>query len=742
MPSSGHIIIVDNNPVDADMLQELLEDNGYRVEKKADGQNALTNISEAKPNLVLLGDSLPDINPFSLLAQLRKSEQTKYIPVIFLTALDNHDTRIKGVELGDDLITKPFEAREVLARVERQVTVSKVRMALRESETKFRSVMESAIDAIISADAAGVIRSWNNASAALFGFSEDEAIGRPLELIIPERYRKLHQEGIQRVTSGGPSRVIGKTVEVAAVRKNGSEFPVELSLATWFLDEARYYTGIIRDISERKQAEQKFRSVTESAVDAIISADHTGNIISWNNAATRILGFTSEEAIGQRLEIIIPQRFHEPHRQGMQRVTAGGESRVIGKTVELFARTKAGTEVPIELSLATWTVREEIYYTGIIRDIRERKQAEDALRKSEEKYRRIVETAGEGFILLNEQMTIIDANTAICQLLNYGINEIIGKTPLDFASPKYKERFLTHRTDLIRKNYLRTESELVNNTGHRIPVLMHAGVLRNDVGDAIGYMIFVTDLTYQKKALALAGEVQKSLLPHHAPPVKGLDVAGRNISCEEIGGDYYDFILPAGEGKQRLSVVVGDIAGHGLDAALLMTSARAFLRMRASQPGTISDILGAMNRHLCSDLEDTGHFMTLFFLTVDSEHKHIEWARAGHDPAIFYDPARDDFANLQGEGLALGVDENADYPISSRSELSPGQVIAVGTDGIWEARNNNQAMFGKTRFQDLIRRHHRLSADDILNAVFEALRKHTRGVHQDDDMTLVIIKVE
>jgi sigma-B regulation protein RsbU (phosphoserine phosphatase) len=625
-----------------------------------------------------------------------------------------------GVELGDDLITKPFEAREVLARVERQVTVSKVRMALRESETKFRSVMESAIDAIISADASGVIRSWNNASTALFGFTEDEAIGRPLELIIPERYRKLHQEGIQRVSSGGLSRVIGKTVEVAAVRKNGSEFPVELSLATWFLDKERYYTGIIRDISERKQAEQKFRSVTESAV----------------------LGYTSEEAIGQRLEIIIPQRFHEPHRKGMQRVTAGGESRAIGKTVELFARTKAGTEIPIELSLASWTVRDEIYYTGIIRDIRERKQAEEALRKSEEKYRRIVETAGEGFILLNEQMKIIDANTAFCQLLNYGINEIIGKTPVDFASPKYKERFLTHKADLIRKNYLRTESELVNNTGHRIPVLMHAGVLRNDVGDANGYMIFVTDITYQKKALALAGEVQKSLLPHHPPSVSGLDIAGRNISCEEIGGDYFDFIQPTGVAKQSLNVVVGDIAGHGLDAALLMTSARAFLRMRASQPGTISDILGAMNRHLCSDLEDTGHFMTLFFLTVDLEHKYIEWARAGHDPALFYDPERDDFEKLQGEGLALGVDKNADYPISSRTGLRPGQVIAVGTDGIWEARNRNQSMFGKRRFQDLIQRHHRLSADDILNAIFGALRNHTRGVHQDDDMTLVIIKVE
>jgi PAS domain S-box-containing protein len=387
MPDRGRILIINDNPSSADMLRKLLENNGYIVNEANRGGDALAAIPSAEPNLVLLDDHLPDINPFTLLEKLKADQDTLYIPVIFMTSTDDARARVKAVELGDDLITKPFESREVLARVERQVTVSKVRMALRESETKFRSVMESAIDAIISADVSGNIRSWNSAATALFGFTEEEVIGQPIELIIPDRFRKSHREGLHRVSSGGPSRVIGKTVEVAALRKNGGEFPVELSLATWFLDKDRYFTGIIRDISERKQAEQKFRSVTESAIDAIISADHTGNIVSWNNAATRILGYTPEDAIGQRLELIIPERFHEAHRKGMQRVTAGGESRVIGKTVELFARTKSGEEVPIELSLSTWTVRNDRYYTGIIRDIRERKQAEEALRLSEQALR-------------------------------------------------------------------------------------------------------------------------------------------------------------------------------------------------------------------------------------------------------------------------------------------------------------------------------------------------------------------
>jgi len=387
LSSRGLVFVVDDDPAGAEELQRLLAKEGYSTETVAHGTNALETIAAGQPDLVLLNAQISDTDPFALLNELKENQQARDIPVIFVTTLDDLETRVKGLESGDDLIIKPFDVREVLARIERQVTVSKVRMALRESEAQFRSVMESAIDAIISADSEGNIRSWNSAATALFGLTEAEVIGQPIELIIPERFRHSHEEGIRRVSSGGESHVIGKTVELAAIREDGTEFPVELSLATWFLDEKRYYTGIIRDISERKQAEQKFRSVTESAIDAIISADHVGEIISWNKAATNILGYTEEEAIGQRLELIIPERFHEMHRSGMARFTQTGEAHVIGNTVELAACTKRGEEVPIELSLSTWTVRDERYFTGIIRDIGERKRAEEALRQSEQALR-------------------------------------------------------------------------------------------------------------------------------------------------------------------------------------------------------------------------------------------------------------------------------------------------------------------------------------------------------------------
>jgi len=385
--TQGIVCIIENDTRRFKELQKILTKNDYTVIRVAADDGSFSTIVDTEPDLVLLSAHITKIDLYELLDKLKEDKRTIDIPVIFTTIMEDAETRAKVIKSSDDLVLEPFDEREVIARIERQVTVSKVRMALRESEAKFQSVMESAIDAIISGDSEGKILSWNKAATAMFGFTEAEVIGKPIEIIIPERFRKPHGEGIKRVSSGGPSHVIGKTVELAAICKSGDEIPVELSLATWFLDEKRYYTGIVRDIEERKQAEQKFRSVTESAIDAIISANNKGEIISWNKAATRILGFTEEEAVGQCLEIIIPERFHGAHQSGMKRFSKSGEAHVIGKTVELAARTKSEEEVPIELSLSTWLVRDERYYTGIIRDIGERKRAEKALRESEKALR-------------------------------------------------------------------------------------------------------------------------------------------------------------------------------------------------------------------------------------------------------------------------------------------------------------------------------------------------------------------
>jgi len=275
---------------------------------------------------------------------------------------------------------------------------------------------------------------------------------------------------------------------------------------------------------------------------------------------------------------------------------------------------------------------------------------------------------------------------------------------------------------------------------YTIPVLIHANTLRSDSGEVLGLMAFVTDMTEQKKALLLAGEVQKSLLPEKPPSVPGLDIAGKNIQCDEVGGDYFDYLNGDTSEDSNLSIIIGDITGHGVDSALLMSSARAFLRMRASQPGSMADIITDMNRHLTEDVSATGRFMTLFCLCLDKHSRSLQWVRAGHDSALLYTPVRDAFEELKGPGIALGIDKDFQYHSQAWDRLDAGQIIIMGTDGIWEACNISGEMFGKDRLKKIIRDNAAHDAQTIMNVVFTEHNQFTTGVKREDDVTLVIVK--
>lgn len=384
----------------------------------------------------------------------------------------------------------------------------------------------------------------------------------------------------------------------------------------------------------------------------------------------------------------------------------------------------------------------KIHNQGILIDITERKLAEDKLRRSEEKYRRIVETAAEGFLLMDKDYLILDTNAAYLRLLGYARDEFVGRSLLDHLSDSFRRQLLASQDLVLAREYQELEGNVVAKDGREVPVLVHASALRDDRGGLIGNMAFVTDMTEHKKALVLAGEVQKSLLPQEKPRVKGLDIAGRNLSCDEIGGDYYDFLWRHESRQGAVSIVVGDISGHGVDSALLMTTARAFLRMRAAQPGSDSEIISEMNNHLANDVHGTGKFMTMFYLAIDPEKRELTWVRAGHDPALVYTPATDRFEELKGTGIALGVVDDFLYHEHHKQGLQNGQVIAVGTDGIWEAFNGEGQMFGKQRLREILRANAGSTAEDILGAVYAALHTFMNGAKYADDITLVIIKVD
>lgn len=243
-----------------------------------------------------------------------------------------------------------------------------------------------------------------------------------------------------------------------------------------------------------------------------------------------------------------------------------------------------------------------------------------------------------------------------------------------------------------------------------------------------------------KQALDLAVEVQQSLLPKGPPHTQGLDIAGKALYCDETGGDYYDFLdfVELGEGK--LAVAVGDVAGHGLGAALLMTTVRSLLRSRVTQPGSLARIIADVNRLLCLDTSESASFMTLFFMIIDEPQGTIRWVRAGHDPAILYDPETDCFEELRGSGMALGIEEEAQFEQNEYTGWSSRHVMVIGTDGIWEAENESGEQFGKERLKTVMRAHHLQSAEAILKAITDSLETFQGEAPQQDDITLVVLK--
>jgi sigma-B regulation protein RsbU (phosphoserine phosphatase) len=243
-----------------------------------------------------------------------------------------------------------------------------------------------------------------------------------------------------------------------------------------------------------------------------------------------------------------------------------------------------------------------------------------------------------------------------------------------------------------------------------------------------------------KQAMTLAMEIQQSLLPGQAPVVEGMDVAGTSIYCDETGGDYYDYLQVSKPGPGRLAVAVGDVTGHGISAALLMTTARAFLRSRAIHPGDLGQVVTDVNRLLAVDTSQAGNFMTLFVMLVDGRKGEIRWVRAGHDPAILYDPAADSFTELMGGGIALGVDETWTFEEQRHDGWKAGQVVLIGTDGIWESENPQGEMFGQERFREIVRRTHARTAQEVLAAITDAVDRFREDLPRQDDITLVVIK--
>ncbi|MEW6245609.1 MAG: PAS domain S-box protein [Nitrospirota bacterium] len=439
------VLIVDDEEDIVLTLRDLLEHDGYRVDFAGTCAEAIARAAERHYNAVLLDLTLPDGDGLTVLKALQERDPT--LPVIVLTADVSTDRRVDLRTQGAfDYLTKPYNRDDLRATLRKAVGVkalavkaARVEHALTESQERFRSLVESATDAIVVADHRGRILSWNRAASTLFGYAEAEILGRPLTALMPARYREAHQNGLQRLRAGGETRLIGRVVELEGLRKDGSEFPLELSLATWRTRTETFFSGIIRDISERKRvqaalgvSEERFRSLVSNIPGAVYrcACDPHWTMEFLTDGVQDLCGYPASDFLGNRVRsyasVIHPDDRATVERQVHEAVAQRRpyviEYRLLHSNGDVRWVYEKGQGV-FEDGRVRWL-------DGVIVDITDRKRAEAALQDSEERYRALYEDNPSMYFMVDPDGRILSVNPFGAEQLGYTVAELLGRPVL------------------------------------------------------------------------------------------------------------------------------------------------------------------------------------------------------------------------------------------------------------------------------------------------------------------------
>ncbi|MBC7683270.1 MAG: PAS domain S-box protein [Ferruginibacter sp.] len=251
-------------------------------------------------------------------------------------------------------------------------------------KARFHDLLESTPDAIVMVNVTGRIVLVNSQAEKVFGHERAELLGQPIEALLPERFRRGHLAHRSGFFAQPHTRTMGPGLELFGLRKGGEEFPVEISLSPIATEEGTMVMSAIRDITGRKKADQKFKDLLESAPDAMVIVNRDGTIVLVNSQAMKLFGWSREELLGQKIEILVPARFrhhHPGHRSGF---FANPRARSMGAGLELFGQRKDGTEFPVEISLSPLETEDGQLVSSAIRDVTERKRFEQTLRDNRE----------------------------------------------------------------------------------------------------------------------------------------------------------------------------------------------------------------------------------------------------------------------------------------------------------------------------------------------------------------------
>lgn len=345
-------------------------------------------------------------------------------------------TLVPVLDFSGEVEMLVFSLNDVTRRVRAEEGLRKAliesrqdKQSLKNSEERFRSVAETASDAIISMNSKGNIEFWNSAAEAIFGYRADEAAGMPASFLVPRRYRKMYSRVFTGMVLGENSNIAGKTWEITGVKKDGRELPLEVSFSKYRSEGQVFFTSIIRDITIRKMSDEaviRLASIVESSDDAIISKSLDGIILSWNKGAEKIYGYSAEEAVGRHISILIPPGHGKKAERILDKMKRGEHI----EYYESFRLRKDGSQVQVSIMASPLKdVRGRITGVSLIaRDITERKRSEEALRLSENRFHMIFNMSPVMMSIISlKDMRFVDVNEYTLVNTGYTREEVVGK---------------------------------------------------------------------------------------------------------------------------------------------------------------------------------------------------------------------------------------------------------------------------------------------------------------------------
>ena len=553
------ILVVDDDPDIALGLQDFLDHDGYQVNVAMTCAEALAQAHAHHYNAVLLDLGLPDGDGSSVLLTLH--QQQPQLPVIILTAYTSTDRTVGSLTQGAfAYLTKPYNRDELRAVLQRAVGVQALAVkaehaehALHESEARFRSLVEAATDSIVLADHNGHILSWNRAASHLFGYTDEEVRGQSLSILMPPRHRVAHERGLARVRDTGESRLIGRLVELEGLRKDGSEFPLELSLAMWKSDEAVFYSGIIRDITQRRRAEEildRLRHLHEviltQAGEGIYGLDRDGITTFVNPTAAELLGYEPFELIDRPMHGLLHHSRSDgsPYPSGECPIYAALHDGLVHRvSADVFWR-KDGHPVPVEY--VSTPIIEKGRTAGavvVFRDISERKEAERAVEESQERFRQLAEHIREVFWITNPEKSHV-------VYISPGYEEIWGRScdslyahPTSWLDaihpedrPRIEEAAISRQTlDVYNETY-----RILRPDGSMRWIWDRAYPIRDASNQVYRIVGFAEDITEQKRIEAelIASERRYRVLFDDNPSMYFMvDAVGTVLSVNRFGAE-------------------------------------------------------------------------------------------------------------------------------------------------------------------------------------------------------------